>query len=237
MTSRPSDRAPRRDAPYTIVVGIDYSELGDAALAAALRIAQGYERAEVHPVYVERDFREDPLEAAAIASDAPTHAASALDKLDKHAQTRFRQYVAELPAPAESGPPYGLRRLVSHVRLGAPARQVVQLAVDLDADLIVLGTHGRRGFDRLVMGSVAERVLRTARCPVFVVRPKNHENASEVPEIEPACPQCLAARAASGGKEMWCQRHASRVHLRPHRYSFTNAGEIAPDSSRFGGQT
>jgi hypothetical protein len=84
-----------------------------------------------------------------------------------------------------------------------------------------VGTHGRTGLKRLVLGSVAERVLKTARCPVVVMRPKDHENAGEVPDILPPCPDCVTTREASNGATMWCKRH-SEHHIRPHRYSYSH---------------
>jgi len=56
-----------------------------------------------------------------------------------------------------------------------PALEVVEYAKELHADLIVIGTHGRTGVSRFLMGSVAENVIRTAPCPVLVVRPSEHE--------------------------------------------------------------
>jgi nucleotide-binding universal stress UspA family protein len=53
---------------------------------------------------------------------------------------------------------------------GQPAEVILRRAAEEHIDLIVAGTHGRRGLKRLVLGSVAERVLRTASCPVLVVR-------------------------------------------------------------------
>jgi len=53
---------------------------------------------------------------------------------------------------------------------GDPATVIVETAHETDADLIVMGTHGRAGLTRLVMGSVAEAVLRQAPCPVLTVR-------------------------------------------------------------------
>ncbi len=55
---------------------------------------------------------------------------------------------------------------------GEPAIEVLQAATRLGTDLIVMATHGRRGVRRLVLGSVAERVVREARCPVLTVKPK-----------------------------------------------------------------
>ncbi len=56
------------------------------------------------------------------------------------------------------------------VRDGVPADEIVNAAERLGADLIVMGTHGRRGLSRAVLGSVAEKVLRRAPCPVLTVR-------------------------------------------------------------------
>lgn len=53
---------------------------------------------------------------------------------------------------------------------GSPARQIVNYAIENDCDLIVMGTHGRSGVDRLLLGSVAERVVRTSDVPVLTVR-------------------------------------------------------------------
>jgi universal stress protein A len=55
------------------------------------------------------------------------------------------------------------------------ARTIVEYAKATHVDLIVVGTHGRGGVSRLMMGSVAEKVVRTAPCPVLVVRPNEHE--------------------------------------------------------------
>ncbi len=57
------------------------------------------------------------------------------------------------------------------VKSGAPAREIATYAAGLPADLLVVGTHGTGGFERLVLGSVAEKVLRTAPCPVLTVPP------------------------------------------------------------------
>lgn len=58
----------------------------------------------------------------------------------------------------------------SQLREGSPWREVNEVAQALHADLIVVGSHGRRGLPRALLGSVAEKVVRTAPCPVLVVR-------------------------------------------------------------------
>jgi nucleotide-binding universal stress UspA family protein len=58
------------------------------------------------------------------------------------------------------------------VEVGQPARQIVECAVRSSADLIVMGTHGTSGFEHLLLGSVTEKVLRKAECPVLTVPPR-----------------------------------------------------------------
>jgi nucleotide-binding universal stress UspA family protein len=55
---------------------------------------------------------------------------------------------------------------------GTPFREIPKVVKEVSADLIVLGTHGRTGLDRFMMGSVAERVARRAPCPILLVKPK-----------------------------------------------------------------
>ena len=64
------------------------------------------------------------------------------------------------------------------VRVGLPWEEIVRLAAEERADMIVMGTRGRTGLDRLLLGSVAERVIRRAPCPVLTVRPDTDEQES-----------------------------------------------------------
>ena len=70
----------------------------------------------------------------------------------------FRQRVSIQPLPHE------------FIQVGKPATEIVEAAKDWPADLIVIGSHGRRGVERLLLGSVAEAVMRHGACPVLVVR-------------------------------------------------------------------
>src|SRR5438552_10702138 len=84
---------------------------------------------------------------------------------------------------------------VRHVLLeGSPAQEIIRYATEQGVDLIVMGTHGRTGLERLLMGSVAEQVVRGAPCSVLVVKmPKRvpvpqpaQSAASEMPAAAPA---------------------------------------------------
>jgi nucleotide-binding universal stress UspA family protein len=61
------------------------------------------------------------------------------------------------------------------VRVGSPAREIIETAKSLPADLIVISTRGRTGLNHVFLGSVAEHVVQRAPCPVFVVREREHE--------------------------------------------------------------
>jgi nucleotide-binding universal stress UspA family protein len=75
----------------------------------------------------------------------------------------FRQIQATVPAVREV-------RVETQITEGDPAHEIVRVAEEVGADLIVMATHGRTGLRRLLMGSVAEHVLRRAACPVLTVK-------------------------------------------------------------------
>jgi nucleotide-binding universal stress UspA family protein len=209
------------ERPYVIVVGIDFEPDGDLALAEAVAVAGVHARAEIHVLHVGAELVPASwrlgADASALDRDVSHQPRTKLDELDAHVRDRLR-------ALRMRG-----RRNVSGVytsyRVGSPARHLVAFAVELDADLVVVGTHGRRGIARMLLGSVAASVLRRARCPVLVVRPRDHAGIGEVPEIEPLCAECIAARRASGGETRWCTLHARRHHGRPaHVYHYVESG-------------
>lgn len=76
------------------------------------------------------------------------------------------------------------------VRFGDPGSVVAERAKELDAELIVIGSHGRSGFARLMLGSVAEHVTRLAPCPVLVVKLQPHV---ETHDTQPGTPQIAIA--------------------------------------------
>ena len=198
-----------------IVVGLDFESDGDLALDTALRYASRLERSEIHVVHVTRasNLRGSSPPPSDVDAVPESRSERILDELEARCLARLQATDAE-------GDEDGSRRIVSHVRAGRAADQIVQLAALLDADLVVVGTRNRTGLKRVVLGSVAERVTKLAPCPVWVVRPKAYEDV-DVPEIEPPCPDCVAMRAETAGEEIWCARHQlARFHPRPHRYSY-----------------
>ena len=141
---------------YVIVVGVDYSDTGTAALDKALELASDKDNAEIHLVNLLATSLEQVPEIS-VEEESQRLALYAEEQL-----TRFHEQAGKRP-----------ERCVSHVIRGAAAEGIVQFASDLEAELIVVGTHGRRGLRRFLLGSVAEGVIRLAECPVLVVRPKS----------------------------------------------------------------
>ncbi len=100
-----------------------------------------------------------------------------------------------------------------HLAAGTPWREIVQLAANIQADLIVVGTHDLNLVEKTFLGSVAQQVAKKAHCPVYVARAKNHTRS--VPEIEPPCPNCVKVQGESNRKNLWCARH-SEHHVHGH---------------------
>lgn len=202
--------------PYVIVVGVDYSKASDLALARAFEVATERQHAEVHIVHVMQTFGVgpalEPIEFGVASAPDPRQLSDVSEQLRLYADKRLQEFRSVM---AERKKTKLFERAVSHVRLDSAVHEIAQLAADLEADLVIVGTHGRRGAARLLLGSVAEGVVRHAPCPVLVVRDKSVESPG--PKIEPACPRCLEARRASAGKEFWCAQHSER-HGRRHTY-------------------
>jgi nucleotide-binding universal stress UspA family protein len=208
------------EKPYVVVVGIDYSPCSRHALDEALRVASA-RTGELHVVHVEHDALFEALRQRGL--ETALEADAALDKVQKRVAERLDALAAEHGRLA-------VKRVVTHFRRGSPAEQIAQLAADVDADLVVVGSHGERGFERFLLGSVAERTNRLARCPVWTVRPKEHDARGRVPEIEPACPDCVSRRRETNGKEFWCARH-SEHHIRAHALTYVSDPLYAPEST------
>lgn len=143
-----------------ILFPTDYSAGAEAALEHAARLADWHE-AELHVFHVEELFHSEP------GNQPDRFHASEEALADKISQTLRRQPRGgeEKAAPA-STPPI----VQKQVRNVAAPSAILEYADEQDVDLIVMGTHGRRGVRRLMIGSVAEEVVRRASRPVLTVR-------------------------------------------------------------------
>jgi hypothetical protein len=102
------------------------------------------------------------------------------------ARETVRLRVAQLVDDYQShSGPIALDRIAVYVVAGEPGRVITDLARAADADLIVVGTHGRTGVARIVLGSVAQHVVRDAETSVYVVRPSDFVRGKKVPDVQP----------------------------------------------------
>lgn len=85
-------------------------------------------------------------------------------------------------------------RVECHALQGEPGHAIVSVADQIQADLIVMGTHGRTGLSRILMGSVAEHVMRHAHCPVLTVKPGKEER---LPVDEADCVNLIRTESAT----------------------------------------
>ncbi|HZO80877.1 MAG TPA: universal stress protein [Candidatus Binataceae bacterium] len=135
-----------------ILCPIDFTQHALGALAVARDLAQD-NGATLHLLHVARVPSRDMDVPLPFGAD-PRWERAARRKLERMAAERLQGMVA-----------YQI-----HVVSGTPDVDVLRMAKELDADLIVMATHGRKGLSHLVLGSVAERVVREASCPVLTIR-------------------------------------------------------------------
>jgi nucleotide-binding universal stress UspA family protein len=165
-----------------ILVPTDFSATADAALDYALLVAARF-GASLQLLHVLDDpFLTEGLAGEAYIAEAPRLRGAML----RDAQTRLVKRVAPLRnAAAWEGWP-GQVRVEAEVLFGHGASTIAEYARVSGTDLVVIGTHGRTGVAHLLMGSVAERLVRTALCPVLAVRyvAPREEHAELVYDVE-----------------------------------------------------
>ena len=142
-----------------ILFASDLSKASAKAFAAAVALAKT-SRATLTIVHVSVPFM--PVVPEQYIGGAT------LDQLNADARRWAQQQLAKLTERAKKG---GVRA-VGLMMEGEPARQIVRAARSKRADLLVVGTHGRTGLNKFFVGSVAQRVVVTAPCPVVTVRGK-----------------------------------------------------------------
>lgn len=142
----------------TILVPTDFSEYADHALAYAVKLAAQLD-ATIHLVHA------IAVPAAGIPQLGVSYSSLMIETSAEDAQRELEMRVARYRDAVSLGP--------VRVEVGDARDVIDQVAETIGADLIVMGTHGRRGLRRMLLGSVAETVVRSAPCPVLTVRTKN----------------------------------------------------------------
>ncbi len=135
-----------------ILIPTDGSEATDEAVEHALDLAKTFDAA-INVLYA--------VEVGMVPDDV------AAGTLVENLTAAGERVVADVRDHAETA---GVRDVETTVEVGAPHRSILDTAEDWDADLVVMGTHGRTGLDRYLLGSVTEKVVRSSDVPVLTVR-------------------------------------------------------------------
>ena len=151
-----------------ILVTLDGSPLAEQVLPHVKAVLEGRPEAQVYLLSVAQVI--DPAAASAMLYPIAVYPGRLIDE-----QAERRRLEAELSGYLrgielqlnQNGNP-----IYSEVRFGRPAEEIIGYAHDIQADLIAMSTHGRSGLARWAYGSVADRVLTHAECPVLLVRAK-----------------------------------------------------------------
>jgi len=160
----------------SVVAATDFSELSDRAVKEALRMCHGIPQSQLHVVAV---GSEEDGEVRLPGKDGQV-------MLQEAASEFAREHVAQLVREyVEVHGETGLEKIAVYVATGHPAERIVALAGAVDAEAIVLGTHGRTGLKRIMLGSVAEEVVRRAPCTVVVLRPRDFLQGEKMPDVQP----------------------------------------------------
>ncbi|MDO8721285.1 MAG: universal stress protein [Syntrophales bacterium] len=147
-------------APKCILVPTDFSNYADNALRQAVDIAKQY-HAKIFLLHVIGDHIRQCIEDyclsdAVVKEIEQDSMMASLDNLKKEIN-RLSDDSSDV-------------EISSYVKLGVPSEEVLREQEEKDIDLIVMASHGRTGISRILIGSVAEKVMRGAKCPVMLVR-------------------------------------------------------------------
>jgi nucleotide-binding universal stress UspA family protein len=176
-----------RAHPSPVVVGYDFSHSGGAALRRAVTLAA---RAPFHVLHVVCVI--DPKEAI---PSIPSY-----NGIDYMYAARVQEALAaEIQHELDKADVCDRIHFFVHARIGKAAHEILELAREVGADLIIVGSTGMTGVERMLLGSTSEHVVREARCTVEVARPKKYRDVDLVPieQVEP--------------------RHS---YVPPHRYTY-----------------
>jgi nucleotide-binding universal stress UspA family protein len=156
---------------YPILVCVQFDETGHNALTLAMRFAEAHKHAPLQVAHVVADTSHSGR--AAVSARHTDELEAATKQLQEFVAARVGERAIEITL---------------HVRMGEVVETVFQLALDYDVELIVVGTHGRTGVRRLALGSVAQKLVEAARCPVLVAAPRDFSGMQQTLKPDPPMP-------------------------------------------------
>lgn len=152
-------------AIQTILLPTDGSECSSKAMAYALSFAKQYGARVVALHVIDQRWEEQTRVAfAEVGQDMTKKIRNGYEEEARRILQEATDAAGKIGVPVET-------RIVT----GIPYEDIVRAGKELPADLIIMGTHGRSGVSHLLLGSVAEKVVRRAPCPVLTVRQEEHD--------------------------------------------------------------
>jgi len=172
------------------VVAFDFTPAAEHALGRAVEVAS---RAPNHHLHVVAALDDHDRLSVLSAGEQPSYTSA----------ERIHELVLRHVTAAFAGRPTAEDvHFFVHVRIGRAVAEILGVATEVGADLIFVGSHGKTGMQRLLLGSVSEHIVREAGCPVMVARAKTYKDVV----LEP----------------VMFYDHARTPHRSPHQYTYTN---------------
>lgn len=175
--------------PVQLVVAYDLSPSGEIALQRAIEVVARAPHHVLHVITVLDAHR--GLHKVTYDNAEAMHA-TLRDHIGKAFNNR--------PTTAEI-------QFFVHCRIGRPVEEILRLAEEVGADLLFVGSHNKAGIERVLLGSVSERIVREAGCPVMVARPKAYADVDLMKVVQ--------------------YDHPHKEYVAPHRYSYVETRLIA----------
>lgn len=142
-----------------VLLPVDFSNCCAQAAAYANEITDRF-NAQLHAIHVLEPIILPPYPGETLPE-------SFIAEREEHARLELKEWLANVKVPD-----FRLEPVLLH---GSPFVEIIRFARNQKIDLIVMGTHGRTGLSHALIGSVAEKVVRKAPCPVLTVHPEGHE--------------------------------------------------------------
>lgn len=197
--------------PYTIIAAVDRSDSAPIVVEQAVDVAGRYPLAEIHVLGV---IAPGPARKLVTSRLEPL-----LADLESELRALVEEKLADMTGPSATPRTWRIR---VHARAGVPHEEILLLAEEARADLVILGRHGVRARRRFELGSVPTRLLRHARCAVLIAQPRDYEESAERGDL---CPACVEVRRESDGEAWFCHEHSAHAAWR------TSFLEFGPSSS------
>lgn len=145
-----------------ILIPTDFSEQSKVAVPYALDMANRYD-AELHVIHVFDEAALDPM----FFSYSEKNAQEFFNEVEEGFEAEVESFL-DIPGELDVN-------LYPVLANGNPFVEIIRYAKEQDMDMVIIGTHGRTGLSHMLLGSVAEKVIRKAHCPVLAVRSPDFE--------------------------------------------------------------